>query len=420
MSVLADGADQAIPTPGDHSLETSVSELAAHASDALSRPAKAKADRSEIEELLKLARKKSVASRTKLASMVSDLFFDRHDLLNERERALMTEILRHLIHDVEMKVRRELAERLSTQANAPRELVVALANDEIEVAHPILTRSTVLHDPDLVEIISHRTLQHQLAIAMRQTVSEDVADALVETGNGDVITTLIQNANAKISRTTLDYLVDQSRHIDGLQKPLLTRPDLGPELAKKMYWWVSAAVRQHILDNFDVDPTELDDSLESAVARALEEIDNFDPRKTKPFELADRLAEAQAITPNLLIRALRQGEISLFEALFVRLTQIRLTLARRLLYEPGGEGLAIACKGIGIEKPAFASIFLLSRKARPGDKIVDPGELSRVLVFFDRIKADAAAAVLKRWQREEGYLDSIRRLEIVNADAGAG
>ncbi len=420
MSGPADGVDQANAPNTDHSLETSVSELASHAADALSSPAQAKAERSEIDELLKLARKKSVASRTKLASMVSDLFFGRHEVLSERERALMTDILRHLIHDVEMTVRRELAKRLSSQANAPRELVVALANDEIEVAHPILAKSTVLHDPDLIEIISHRTLQHQLAVAMRERVSENVADALVGTGNGDVITTLIQNPNAKISRTTLDYLVEQARHIDGYQRPLLRRPDLGPELAKKMYWWVSAALRQHILDNFDVDPTELDDSLESTVAHALEEIDNFDPKKTKPFELADRLAEVQAIMPSLLLRALRQGEVSLFEALFVRLTEIRVTLARRILYEPGGEGLAIACKAIGIEKPDFASIFLLSRKARPGDKVVDPGELSRVLAFFDRINADAAEAVLRRWQREEGYLDSIRRLEIVAADAATG
>ncbi|MEE9139808.1 MAG: DUF2336 domain-containing protein [Alphaproteobacteria bacterium] len=377
---------------------------------------RSRADPSEVDELLALARDKSAASRTRLVAMVSDLFFGKQDVLSERERALMSDILRQLIHDVEMTVRRALAERLSTQPNAPRELIIALANDEIEVAHPILTKSTVLHDPELIEIIAHRTLQHQLAIAMREEVSETVSDALVETESDDVITTLIQNPNARISHTTLEYLVEQSRLLDGYQRPLLGRSDLGADLAKKMYWWVSAALRQHILNNFDVDPTELDDSLETTVRDAVQEVTNYDAAKTKPFELANRLKEAEAITPRLLIQVLRQGEISLFEALFVQFTEIRLNLARRLLYEPGGEGLAVACKASDIGKPDFASIFLLSRKARPGDKVVDPAELSRVLAFFDRIKAEAADAVLRRWRRDEAYLNSIRELELVAAN----
>lgn len=54
---------------------------------------------------------------------------DKH--LSERERSLMTEISNDLIHDVEMAVRRALAERLALKENAPHELVGILANDEI-------------------------------------------------------------------------------------------------------------------------------------------------------------------------------------------------------------------------------------------------------------------------------------------------
>ena len=72
--------------------------------------------------------------------------------LSERERALMGDILRKLIGDVEKAVRRELAERLAERGDAPRSLVIALANDEFEVAHPLLLKSTVLYDVDLIEI----------------------------------------------------------------------------------------------------------------------------------------------------------------------------------------------------------------------------------------------------------------------------
>ncbi len=366
----------------------------------------------DIEYLIQLARNKSTAARNELASSINDLFLGRHEVLSDRERELMNDILRHLIHDVEMSVRRDLAERLSQNPHAPRDLIRALANDDIEVAHPILARSHVLHNLDLIEIIRHRTLEHQLAIAMREDVPEDVAEALVGTGQDDVITALIENPSAKISRTTMEYLVDQSKRIDRFQNPLISRPDLGPDLAKKMYWWVSAALRQHIVENFEVDATDIDNTIESAVSEALREVVNYDPAQTKPFELADRLAEAKAITPKLLIQVLRQGEINLFEALFVKLTGMRLTLARRVLFEQGGEGLAVACKAVGIGRSEFSTLFVLSRRARPG---IDPPtyqELNAVIDFYDRVDPAAGEAVLQRWRRDPGYLDGIRRIEL--------
>ena len=151
--------------------------------------------------------------------------------------------MRQLIHDVEVSVRRALAERLSEQPLAPHELVIALANDEIEVAHPLLVNSDVLQDLELIEIIRNRTLEHQLAIGIRKSVSEEVTDALIATDSVDVIKTLLENHHAKISQRTMEYLVEQSQRVDTYQNPLLRRPDLDTTLAKRMYWWVSAALR---------------------------------------------------------------------------------------------------------------------------------------------------------------------------------
>src|SRR5207302_5420863 len=130
--------------------------------------------RVETEHLYSLARDKSIAGRQALTATVTDLFFAQGNVLTDRERALMTEILRQLINDVEGSVRRLLAEKLARQKDAPRDLVVTLANDEIGVAHPILMHSEVLLDAELIEIIHHRTLEHQLVIAVRKSVSEPV------------------------------------------------------------------------------------------------------------------------------------------------------------------------------------------------------------------------------------------------------
>ena len=366
----------------------------------------------DVSALFQMARDKSAAGRKSLVNAVSDLFFNNTDVLSDREKALMTDILRQIIHDVEMSVRRELAERLSDASQAPHELILALANDEIEVAHPLLIQSDILHDFDLVEIIHHRTLEHQLAIAMRKTLTESVTDALVETGNEDVIAKMIENPNARISKGTMEYLVDQSKRVDTYQNPLLKRPDLEPDLAKKMYWWVSAALRQHIVKNFKIDAADLDETLESTVKNVIDRHDTASGNtSSKPADLAERLSEEGEVTPRMLVQVLRQGEIPLFEAMFSKMSGLRPRLLRRMLFEPGGEALAILCKAVNITKPDFASIFMLSRKARNSERGTDPKELKLVLELFDRIQADAADRMLKKWQRDSNFLNAIRVVE---------
>ncbi len=366
-------------------------------------------------DLIGLARDKSVEGRTRLVQIVGDLFFDTDTVLRDAERNIMSDILRQLIHDVEMKVRQQLAERMASEINAPRDLISALANDQIEVAHPILTQSTILQDIELIEIVEHRTFGHQLAIAMRESVSEAVSEALIGTGNVDVIKTLLENENADISGKAMEYLVEQSEKIDDIQVPLINRGDLGPDLAKRMYWWVSAALRKHIVEHYRIDEAELDDKIQDTIHDILGGdgsgpgiIDSTPLRKSQ--ELAEKLQKAQAITPQLLIQTLRQGEVILFEDLLSQRTGLRTNLIRRFVFEPGGEGLAIACRAVDISKADFASIFLLSRSARPGDKVVDPNEVSRVLNFFDRIKTDTALKVVKRWQFDPNFLFAMKQV----------
>jgi uncharacterized protein (DUF2336 family) len=363
----------------------------------------------DTQHLFDLARDKSVAGRQALTATVTDLFFASGEVLTDRERALMTEILRQLIHDVESSVRRALAERLSREKDAPHDLVLALARDEIDVAHPILLNSTVLCDEELIEIVLHRTLEHQLAIAMRKLVSEPVSDALVQSENQDVVKTLLENHGARISAATMAYLVEQSKRIDTYQNPLLCRPELGVDLARRMYWWVSAALRQHILANFPVQPSDFDAALEGTIIELVAH--GALPEERKSVELAEAVVQEEAVTPGLLIQALRQGEIALFEALFSRLTGVRLTLIRRLLFERGGQGLAIACRGLGMAPPVFNSIFLLSRKARPNEPPPSRSEVREIMEFYQNIALPAAVQLLKSWQRDHNFLHAVWRVE---------
>ncbi len=367
----------------------------------------------DLQYLLDLALDRSLEGRRALTTTIGDLFTQQDKILSERERALMSDILRKLIHECEMAVRRDLSERLAKAPNAPHDLMVTLANDEIDVAEPILMTSNVLHDGELIQIIRHRTQQHQLAIAMRRSLSEHVSDALVETGNVDVIKTLLENADAQISEATMEYLAEESRRVDTYQEPLLKRKDLKPGVAEHMYLWVSAALRSYILENFDIQPAELDDQLEGvAAAMAQDETQHRpEPEAEQPASvLARRLVRQKKVTPDFLVQVLRQGEVRLFEALFGELSGLKAPRLQRVLYDSGGEGLAIACRAMEMPKPTFATIFLLSRRGRPGKQVVDPRDLSQALLLFDKMNPDTANEVMRGWRRNWKYQDAIERI----------
>jgi len=127
----------------------------------------------------------------------------------------------------------------------------------------------------------------------------------------------------------------------------------------------------------------------------------------KSLVLANHLAEQNAINPNLLVESLWRGEIALFEALLSKITGIRPRLVRRLLFERGGEGLAVACKAINIDAASFASIFVLSRKARPYEPPPERGEVTRLLKFFNNIREEPADELLRKWQRAPELLSAV-------------
>ena len=368
-------------------------------------------DKIDFEQLQQLARKKSIEGRTALAETVADFFDNESKVLTARERALMYDILHRIIRDVEMAVRKRVAEYVAERPDVNSDLANLLANDEIEVAYPVLLKSEVLKDAALIEVIRNRTLEHQLAIAIRHEVSEAVSDALVEYGDESVIKALLDNDNARISKATMETLVEQSRRIDTFREPILRRTELEPALAKRMFLWVSAALRQIIIQQFELDAETVDDLLEKAVFEELEG-DGGVGKPTKTTELAASLVETKEVTPEMLISLLEEGEVSLFVSVFARLLKIRDNLVMRILFEPGGEGLSIACKALGLEKVVFSSIFTLSRKARPSLRKTLRRDLRRSLGLYDQMTEKAAKKVLRLWQRNTDYLSAIRELEI--------
>lgn len=365
--------------------------------------------------LLAQARRSAQAEHDRLLDTTTDLFLDAEARLSDEERRLMLGIIDRLVRDVEREVRAGLAERLSTLPNAPRELVLKLAEDDADIARPVILRSPVLRDDDLVELVRQRTHEHRLCVAMRAGISATVSQALIDTGEEDVIETLIRNDDAELALQAVNYLVEESRRVDRFREPLLQRRDLPPTLAFRMFWWVSAALRRYILANFRIDEGNLDALIQRTVQETAARTDNGPSEATK---LARGLKDRGELTDANLLRLLRSGHVSAFTSALAELAGIDVATARRIVHCQGYEALAAACRGAGLDRQTFATIFMLREEARTTGRAQSPSRLEAALQFHDGLDRKQARNVLRYWSLDGEYLRAIAKLDSSGNNAG--
>ena len=238
-----------------------------------------------------------------------------------------------------------------------------------------------------------------------------MSDALVKAGDEGVIRSLLMNPNAKLAAATIGYLVEESRRITSYQEPLLTRHDLDPALAKRMFTWVSAALRQFILDNFDLDRTYVDEAIEKSVMEELKSVKRYGSGGAAR-RLTAELKKQGKITPDLLIGALQEGEVRLFQSMFQELTGLDERLVMNMLAEPMGLGLAVACCHARLGRAIYTSIFAIAHKARGAAETKLHQDLRKALRTYDRITPESAGKVVDRWSKRVSYRAALDALEL--------
>lgn len=338
---------------------------------------------------------KDRASRAEIYLAVASLYRVQGGELNSRERDLTREILRRLTRDVEMAIRIALAERLADDINAPHDLIQLLVDDTIEVARPLILRSPLLLEEDLLRLLT-KAVPYQEAVASRPHIGVAVTGALVKCEAESVLVALARNATAKISRAAYDALVERSQALTGLQEPLISRADLPLELANRMCAWVSGALKTYIETNYPIAPRELSQKLSEAV-----ETLNRGPSPDGtdgPQKLVEKLAQSGQLKAGFLIRVLSQGQVDLFERAFARLVGIELSRFCRMFYEV--RIMALACRAAGIDKSVFATVFNLSHQARNKKATLGRAEMDEADQIFARFTRASALDEIRLLSRQ--------------------
>ena len=369
----------------------------------------------KIEALLQVAKDERGTARAQIGNELGEILADAPSALDKAAFQVAADIVRQLIRETEIEIRQRLAESLAHSPDAPRELVLALANDEIRIARPLLTMSAALSDDDLIDIIRQRGNAHRLAVATRADLGESVSAALVETGDADVMAELLANRSADIAAATYAYLADHARENARLQSGLVTREDLPADIAAKLYGWVAADLKREIRERYAFNPasagwqsnwaSEVEWSIDDAVGNAAADHGEAMAWGSSADRLADTIKAERLNDPAILVRTLRQGHVSLFEALFARFADLPMKIARRVLYQADGRALAVAARALGMERPNYLVLARLVRRTstnegrllpETNDNAFDPQP--EAVGIFERMGVPEAVDVLKRWR----------------------
>jgi len=287
---------------------------------------------------------------------------------------LMGDIFIALARQAEHDIRRSLSESLASAAWAPPALINMLALDDIEIARPVIARSPLLQDHDLLKILVEATLEHHIEVARRPHLGGAVVDAVIDAAEPATMTALAANRTAQISEDGLRRLVEQSRRVAALRAPLTRHPRLNDALAGQLYAWVGQALRQAISERFRVDDDAMGQAIDAAVmvagpqktpAVAVDE-PNVAEREEMERRLVAKLQGAGQLRAGFLIRAVREKRLTLFEHGLATLGGFSIGQVRSAVMRPSPDALCLACNAVGIDRAVLPAVLDEIRKLTDG------------------------------------------------------
>lgn len=344
-----------------------------------------------------LARDKAPEARLALAQVMYDLL--EMDL-SEKEGLLVADILITLLRQAEKDLRCVISGHLASLPSVPLRVALQIANDEIDVAEPMLKHSPVLADLDLAYIIKANGAGHWRAIAARHDLGVQVMEMLAKTGDIETAIQLVENNKIVLSKAALGILVDIARGYDNLAQPLVMRDELTGDLAAKLYTFVGKAVQDYIVRHYQIDGLDVSRTVKKAVDNFVGEIE-AGAKDMRPdqghLNKAEALEIKGVLTIDRVISSLKNGQTRAFVAQFAQFTGLLPDVIEEVMSQVSGQGLAIISKAQGLEKQEFMSLFLLGGRLREGAGTAGGvGDITRAVSYFDRIDRDVAQKIVRQ------------------------
>jgi uncharacterized protein (DUF2336 family) len=290
------------------------------------------------------------ADRAEAASVLARAYARSRIAPDDRRAAEMAMIF--LLDDPAPKVRLALAEALADCEDAPRAVILPLAEDQPEIAAHIILRSQLLTDGDLVDLAAKGSDVTRMLIAHRATVSRPVSAALVEVGDVPDVLALLENEGAAFSRRSLSRIADRLGHDAEIRALLLDREDLPSDARQALVEKIGTA-----LAGFGLIQAAVGTGRVERITREACDVATIgmagDVTAAEMPALVEHLRLAGRLTPVFLLHALCTGRVEFFAAAITDLSgqaerRVRSILSHgreaavRALYETAGLGRDIS------------------------------------------------------------------------------
>ncbi len=322
----------------------------------------------------------------------------------EAELALTT-----LLDDPSPLVRRALAESFAAAPDAPRAVVAALANDQSEVAAPVLSRSPLLSEAQLIDCAAVGDAFAQTAIALRAHVPADLAGALAEIGAREAAIALAVNPGAELPEVVMRRMIERFGDHGELREALLARPSLPLAIRSQLVDATASALTAFVVDCAWLSPERGKRVAQEACDRAHVLIGVG----ADAYEMSDfvgYLRGAGRLTTSLLLRALLCGSRAFFAAALTELSGHRAERVAGHVQDHRGAGFAALYAKAGMPPrllPAFRAALdaaahyadthragrlslAMTRRVLAACEAANGGELDRLIALLRRFEVEAA------------------------------
>lgn len=184
-----------------------------------------------LAELNGVLRSVSRTRHLEMLRQVTDLFLMNAGSYKPEQIAVFDAVIKRLAQNVSSRDLIELSSRLALLDGAPANTIAQLStSDDIAVSGPILEKSSVLTDKDLIGIAKTKSQNHLLAIAGREHINGIVTDVLVDRGDNAVKHKVLTNQGAQISEFGFACLISAASKDKRLAEVVAKREDIPAEL----------------------------------------------------------------------------------------------------------------------------------------------------------------------------------------------
>ena len=315
-----------------------------------------------LDELIVLSKDDHPEKRRLLMNRLTDLFEEGGEAHGDRTTILFCDIITRLLKDSDVETRATYSRKVADHASTPREVARSLVFDEIQVASPVLQRSRVLTDDDLVEVTERCGQDHLMSITKRSEISETVTDALVARGAEPVLVSVTKNLGARFSESSFESLTDPSTASADRLEALSFRADMPPKVAQACFQILPDAARARLASLVGQDWEKARDLVVEAQDMAVEASLAGRAKRVEARVLLSEVAAKKMAIDEVILQLTQEDrplDVALALSTFNRVPE---SIATAGMMKLDASALVVLCRALNIREDVFHRVLAMNAR----------------------------------------------------------